>query len=199
MFDRKGRVWSPRRPAVRTILLFAKRLDHPSAKVFPVERSNRHFPMLDPKTMKYTFVETCFNTHHLQFDANDVLWASTGGANSPVIGWLDMKIFDETGDAAKAQGWTPLILDTNGNGKRDEYVEPNQPVDPTKDKRIVAGFNAVMPSRPTAPSGVPYGLSLARSCASLRGRSPRRRRSRRSTMLRCRASVSAAPISTNKA
>ena len=57
-----------------------------------------------------------------------------------------MKIFDETGDAAKAQGWTPMILDTNGNGKRDDYVEPNQPVDPTKDKRIAAGFYAVMPS-----------------------------------------------------
>jgi hypothetical protein len=147
MFDRKGRVWfaaavrGPNNPA-----FCQKGSDHPSAKAFPVERSNRHFSMLDPKTMKYTFVETCFNTHHLQFDANDVLWASTGGANSPVIGWLDMKIFDETGDAAKAQGWTPLILDTNGNGKRDEYVEPNQPVDPTKDKRIVAGFYAVMPS-----------------------------------------------------
>jgi hypothetical protein len=147
MFDRKGRVWfaaavrGPNNPA-----FCQKGSDHPSAKAFPVERSNRHFSMLDPKTMKYTFVETCFNTHHLQFDANDVLWASTGGANSPVIGWLDMKIFDETGDAAKAQGWTPLILDTNGNGKRDEYVEPNQPVDPTKDKRIVAGFYAVMPN-----------------------------------------------------
>ena len=33
-----------------------------------------------------------------------------------------------------------MILDTNGNGKRDEYVEPNQPVDPTKDKRIVGGL-----------------------------------------------------------
>ena len=30
-----------------------------------------------------------------------------------------------------------MILDTNGNGKRDDYVEPKQPVDPTKDKRIV--------------------------------------------------------------
>ena len=147
MFDRQGRVWfaaavrGPNNPA------FCKKgSDHPSAKVFPVERSNRHFSMLDPKTMKYTFVETCFNTHHLQFDANDRLWASTGGANSPVIGWLDMKIFDETGDAAKAQGWTPLILDTNGNGKRDAYVEPDQPVDATKDKRIVAGFYAIMPN-----------------------------------------------------
>ena len=147
MFDRKGRVWfaaavrGPDNPA-----FCEKGSDHPSAKVFPVERSNRQFAMLDPKTMKYTFVDTCFNTHHLQFDADDRLWASTGGANSPVIGWLDMKIFDETSDAAKAQGWTPLILDTNGNGKRDTYVEPNQPVDPTKDKRIVAGFYAIMPS-----------------------------------------------------
>ena len=55
-------------------------------------------------------------------------------------------MFDETGDLAKSQGWTPMILDTNGNGKRDEYVEPNQPVDPTKDKRMSAGFYAVMPS-----------------------------------------------------
>ena len=147
MIDRKGRVWfaaavrGPNNPA------FCKKgSDHPSAKVFPVERSSRHFSMLDPKTMQYTFVETCFNTHHLQFDANDVLWASAGGANAPVIGWLDMKVFDETGDVAKAQGWTPLILDTNGNGKRDAYVEPDQSVDPTKDKRIVAGFYAIMPS-----------------------------------------------------
>ena len=45
-------------------------------------------------------------------------------------------MFEETGDEQKSQGWTPLILDTNGNGKRDDYVEPGQPVDPTKDKRI---------------------------------------------------------------
>ena len=144
MFDRNGRVWfaaavrGPNNPA------FCKKgSDHPSAKAFPVERSNRHLSMLDPKTQQYTFVDTCFGTHHLQFDANDVLWTSGGGQ---VVGWLDMKIFDATGDAAKAQGWTPMILDTNGNGRRDEYVEPNQPVDPTKDKRIVAGFYAVMPS-----------------------------------------------------
>jgi hypothetical protein len=43
----------------------------------------------------------------------------------------------------KSQGWTALILDTNGNGKRDEYVEPNQPVDPTKDKRISGAFYGV--------------------------------------------------------
>jgi hypothetical protein len=55
-------------------------------------------------------------------------------------------MLDETGDIEKSQGWTALVLDTNGNGKRDDYVEPNQPVDPTKDKRIGPTFYAVMPS-----------------------------------------------------
>ena len=98
-----------------------------------------------PKTTKYTFVDTCFQTHHLQFgyDANDTLWTSGGG---PVIGWVNTRMFDATGDAAKSQGWTAFVLDTNGNGKRDDYVEPDQPVDPTKDKRIGGGFYAVMPS-----------------------------------------------------
>ena len=63
-----------------------------------------------------------------------------------MVGWVNTKMFDETGDAAKSQGWTALILDTNGNGKRDEYVEPNQPLDPAKDKRIAQVFYAVMPN-----------------------------------------------------
>jgi hypothetical protein len=146
MFDKKGRLWltaavrGPENPA------FCKAgSDHPSAKAFPLERSMRQIAMLDPKTQKYTFVDTCYGTHHPQFgyDANDTLWTSGGG---PVVGWLNTKLFDETGDAAKSQGWTVMVLDTNGNGTRDEYVEPDQPLDATKDKRVQAGFYAVMPS-----------------------------------------------------
>ena len=146
MFDSSGRVWfaatvrGPNNPE------FCKRgSDHPSAKLFPLERTSRSLAILDPKSMKYTFVDTCFGTHHLQFgyDANDTLWTSGGG---PVVGWINTKLFNETGDAARAQGWTALVLDTNGNGKRDDYVEPGQPLDPAKDKRIVGGFYAVAPS-----------------------------------------------------
>ena len=96
--------------------------------------------------MKYTFVDTCFGTHHLQFgyDANDTLWMSGTGA---VVGWINSKLFLETGDAAKAQGWAPYVLDTNGNGVRDAgWVEPGMPVDPTKDTRIAGGNYAVMPN-----------------------------------------------------
>src|SRR5215472_8633985 len=79
--------------------------------------------MIDPQMMKYTFIDTCSGSHHLQFgfDDHDTLWTS-GGA--PVIGWLDTKLFDETSDAAKAQGWTALVDDTNGNGQRDAQAEP---------------------------------------------------------------------------
>ena len=76
---------------------------------------------------------------------NDTLWFSSGGA-SDVLGWLNTKMFDATGDAQKSQGWTAFVLDTNGNGKRDDYVEPNQSVDPNKDKRIVAGLYGIAPS-----------------------------------------------------
>jgi hypothetical protein len=146
MFDRKGRLWLAAAVRGAENPAFCKAgSEHPSAKLFPLERTVRHLAMFDPKTQKYAFVDTCFGTHHLQFgyDANDTIWTSGGG---PVVGWLNTKMFDATGDAAKSQGWTALVLDTNGNGKRDEYVEPDRPLDPAKDKRVNAGFYAVMPS-----------------------------------------------------
>jgi hypothetical protein len=146
MLDEKGRVWFTSRVRPPANPDFCKRgSDHPSAKLTPIDTANRHLSMYDPKTGKITLLSTCFPTHHLVFaeDANNTLWASAGGPGSGVIGWLNRKMFEETGDEVKSQGWTALVLDTNGNGKRDDYVEPNQPVDPTKDKRITAAFYGV--------------------------------------------------------
>jgi len=147
MLDEKGRVWFTSRVGPAANPDFCKRgSEHPSAKLTPVESSNRHLSVYEPKTGKITLIRTCFPTHHLVFaeDANNTLWTSAGGPQSGVIGWLNRKMFDATGDEVRSQGWTALILDTNGNGKRDEdYVEPNQPVDPAKDKRIVAAFYGI--------------------------------------------------------
>ena len=57
------------------------------------------------------------------------------------------RIWDETGDAVKAQGWAPYVLDTNGNGKVDEYTEPGAPAQAGgKDMRVAgSGPYAVMP------------------------------------------------------
>ncbi|HKW49422.1 MAG TPA: carboxypeptidase-like regulatory domain-containing protein [Gemmatimonadaceae bacterium] len=156
MMDETGRVWitSTVRPPDNPTFCKAGST-HPSAKLFPLNRSGRQLAMYDPRTKKLTHISTCFSTHHLMFaeDSNRTLWTSGGG---PVVGWLNTKMFDETGDEEKAQGWTALILDTNGDGKRGEYTEPNQPIDPTKDHRINAGFYAVAP----APDGSIWGSML---------------------------------------
>jgi hypothetical protein len=104
--------------------------------------------MYDPKTQKFTLINTCFPTHHVQFgfDKDNTAWVSAGGPQSGVAGWVNMRILEETGDEQKAQGWTPFILDTKGDGKRGEYTEPNQPFDPSKDRRINLAFYGVSPA-----------------------------------------------------
>ncbi len=146
MMDEKGRAWFTARIRPPANPDFCKKgSNHPSAKVFPLEQSNRHLSMYDPATGKFTLISTCFPTHHLIFaeDTNNTLWTSAGVTGPAVVGWLNRKMFEQTGDEEKSQGWTPFILDTNGNGRRDEYVEPNQPVDPTKDKRVMVNLYSV--------------------------------------------------------
>ena len=127
MVDEQGRVWFTSRVRPPANPAFCKQgSDHPSAKLTPIESSNRHLSMYEPKTGKITLISTCFPTHHLVFaeDANNTLWASAGGPQSGVIGWLNRKMFEETGDEVKSQGWTATVLDTNGNGKRDDADTP---------------------------------------------------------------------------
>jgi hypothetical protein len=145
MFDEKGRVWFTSRIRPRDNPAFCKEgSSNPSAKLSPLQNSGRQLAVYDPRTKQVTLIDTCFGTHHLVFaeDANNTLWTSSGGGGG-AVGWLNTKMFDETHDEEKSQGWTALILDTNGNGKRDAYVEPDQPIDPTKDKRIAAAFYGV--------------------------------------------------------
>ena len=145
--DGQGRVWTAQKIRPNETPEFCRPgSSHPSAALFPVNESGRQVSVYDPRSKQFTLVDLCFATHHLAFaeDANNTLWFCSGGGE--VVGWLNTKLFDETKDEAKSQGWTAFILDTNGNGRRDAYVEPNQPIDPTKDKRIVSPFYAVIPS-----------------------------------------------------
>lgn len=146
MFDEKGRVWFTSRVRDEKNPEFCQKgSSQPSAQAFPIEKSNRQLSMYDPKTKKFTLIDTCFQTHHLVFaeDADNTLWTSGGQG---VFGYLNTKMFLKTKDAAKSQGWVPLILDTNGNGKRDAYVGPKDKVDPAKDKQIAVN---------------PYGIAVS--------------------------------------
>lgn len=161
MFDEKGRVWITSRIRGANNPGFCKAgSDLVSAKLTPLERSGRQLAVYDPKSGKTDLVDTCFATHHLLFaeDSNNTLWTSTGGGGG-VVGWLNTKVWDQTHDAAKSQGWTALVLDTNGNGKRDAYLDSEQrvltapsgeslgvtapisgPADPARDMRLNAAF-----------------------------------------------------------
>lgn len=144
MLDGRGRVWFTARIRGNENPEWCREGSmHPSAQVFPTNSSGRQLAVFDPGTERYTFVDTCFGTHHLQFaeDADNTLWTSGGG---PVVGWLNADLFDATGSAEQAVGWSPFVLDTNGNGVRDAWVEPGEPLDPAKDMRIGQGFYAVM-------------------------------------------------------
>lgn len=158
MMDGEGRVWwaATLRPQWEQPAFCQKGSDHPSAKAFPLERASgpatntsnfvqnaRGVTMYDPRTQQWSFVDTCFGTHHLNFgyDADNTLYLANNGG--PQVGWVNTRVFLETGDSAKAQGWTPFILDTNGNGRRDDYVEPDAPVDPRRDKRLNLGFYGI--------------------------------------------------------
>jgi hypothetical protein len=147
MLDQDGRVWyTARIRAPQNPDYCREGSDHPSAKLTPTSRAGRHLSVYEPDTGEYHFVDICYSTHHLQFaeDENNTLWTSGGG---DVVGWVNSNLFMETKDAALSQGWTAAILDTNGNGKRDEgYAGINEPVDPARDKRISPRFYAVMPN-----------------------------------------------------
>jgi hypothetical protein len=128
MFDERGRLWFTARIRANDNPAFCKvGSGLISAVLTPVQSSGRQLEMYDPATKQIAMIDTCFGTHHLVFaaDANDTLWTSSGGGGG-VVGWLNTKMWDATHDAQKSQGWTALVLDTNGNGKRDAYVEGEQ-------------------------------------------------------------------------
>ena len=150
MMDEKGQVWFTSRVGQFANPDFCRKgSDHPSAKLSPIEQSTRHLSMYDPKTGKITLIRTCFPTHHLVFaeDANNTLWTSAGGPQSGVVGWLNRKMFEETGDEQKSQGWTALVLDTNGNGKRDETMS-------SRTSRSIRPKTSASPARSTASASI---------------------------------------------
>ena len=153
MLDAEGRVWLTTRVRAPANPDWCREgSSHPSAQYFPIERSGRHAGYFDPKTEEFVLIDTCFGTHHLQFaeDDADTLYFSGGGA---AIGWLNTKLYDQTGDERLSQGWCPTVLDTNGDGA---ITKPwNEPAprdadpddvehDPSLDTRIVVGAYGVI-------------------------------------------------------
>jgi hypothetical protein len=149
--DQKGRTWNTTSTRNAALLpdYCKEGSGHPSARLAPIASGGRggggrQYTVWDPAANKFDIVDTCFSTFHLNFDndANNTIWSGGGG----MVGYVNTNMWDQTKDAGKSQGWTQQIVDTNGNGKRDEFVEPNVAVDPAKDKRIQASCYGIMAS-----------------------------------------------------
>ncbi|MET4255678.1 hypothetical protein ABIC09_000606 [Bradyrhizobium sp. S3.12.5] len=157
--DRDGRIYftAQTRSPAEVPVYCGKDSPLRSAQLYPLtarpegfSQNSRQVTVYDPRTGKFTFIDTCFGTQHLNFaeDEANTLWFSnnTQGTNA-VVGWVNTRRFWSDGDAAAAQGWTALVVDTNGNGRRDEgYNEPGQPVDASKDTRIPLGLYGISAS-----------------------------------------------------
>jgi hypothetical protein len=142
--DRKGRVWMSARFRVsENQPAFCK--NHPSAALLPQPASFRQVQYFDPQTKKFSQVDICFGTHHVQFasDKDETLYAN--GVGSSAIGWIKTRVLDETGDVAAAQGWCRGWVDLNQDGK----------VDPATDRPIDFNFYSVIPH----PDGSVWGAS----------------------------------------
>src|SRR5499425_3035730 len=95
--DQDGRVyWAAQNRSPGDIPAYCKK-GSPlrSAELYPLDvphqgffQNSRQVTVYDPKTQKFTTIDTCFGTHHLNFaeDANNTLWLSnnTGRGGAPV-------------------------------------------------------------------------------------------------------------------
>jgi hypothetical protein len=117
MIDSKGRVWMTSKIRGNTDPSWCNDGSNKYSDWFPLQSSFRQASFYDPKTKQFTLIDTCFSTHHLQFDNDPDETVYFNELSGPIFGWVDTKVYDETHDEQKAVGWCGQVLDTNGDGK----------------------------------------------------------------------------------
>ena len=126
MLDSKGRVWMTSKLRGGDDPTWCNDGKSAYSTWYPLSRSGRQASYYDPKTKQFVLVDTCYSTHHLQFDNDPDETLYFNELSGPIFGWIDTKKFDEAmkangNDSTKAEqqavGWCGQVLDTNGDGK----------------------------------------------------------------------------------
>ena len=140
MFDSKGRVWMTSKIRGNQDPSWCSEATNTFAEWFPLRISARQASFYDPKTNQFTLIDTCYSTHHLQFDNDADETVYFNELTGPVFGWIDTKVYDQTHDEQKAVGWCGQVLDTNGDGK---ITRPwNMPAGRGRDSVVYQGDTA---------------------------------------------------------
>jgi hypothetical protein len=117
MLDSKGRVWMTSKIRANANPAWCADASNKFAAWFPLKASGRQAAYYDPRTKQFTLIDTCYATHHLQFDNDSNETVYFNELSGPMVGWIDSKVYDETKDEQKAVGWCGQVVDTNGDGK----------------------------------------------------------------------------------
>ncbi len=117
MMDSKGRVWMTSKIRPNANAAWCYDPANKFAAWFPLRQSGRQASFYDPKTKQFVLIDTCYATHHLQFDNDADETVYFNELTGPIFGWIDTKVFDQTKDEQKAVGWCGQVVDTNGDGR----------------------------------------------------------------------------------
>ena len=139
--DSKGRVWFNAQTRADNPAYCKSGSNNPFTRNFPLDQLGKGVDYYDPATGEITTIDLCFGTQHSMFanDKDETLYFSLPSATGG-IGWIKTRVWDETHDAEKSQGWCPAVIDYNGDGKTGAYTKANEPADPKLD-RAVGGAN----------------------------------------------------------
>jgi hypothetical protein len=117
MLDSKGRVWMTSKIRGNQDPSWCSEATNKFAEWFPLRSSGRQASFYDRRTQEFTLIDTCYATHHLQFDNDPDETVYFNELTGPIFGWIDTKVYDQTKDEQKAVGWCGQVVDTNGDGK----------------------------------------------------------------------------------
>ena len=146
MMDRKGRVWMTSKIRNEEPAWCREGSSNKYAKYYPLNFSNRQASVYDPATGEFKLIDTCFATHHLQFDTDADQTLYFNELLGPIVGWLNVREYDLTGDEQASQGWCPQVVDTNGDGKITKPWNKPGESDPRRDTEVRYNLYSIIPS-----------------------------------------------------
>jgi streptogramin lyase len=117
--DASGKIWFTtqiRREWAQDLPAFCK-----SDPVILNNGHHRQLGMYDPATGHIELIDTCFGTHHLNFDAKGILWLS---GDTHVLGWFDPSKYNPADPSTlqQAEHWAEMKVDSNGDGTADKPI-----------------------------------------------------------------------------
>ena len=125
MMDSQGRVWMTSKIRPNQDPDWCNDGKSAYSDWYPLRGSGRQASYYDPKTKQFQLIDTCYSTHHLQFDNDADSTVYFNELSGPIFGWVDTKVYGQTlaqtRDQVKAEqaavGWCGQVVDTNGDGK----------------------------------------------------------------------------------